>query len=420
MSEIVTTTLSCGLTLVVEQVPGVRSAALSWVLPAGAATDPPNADGQATLLSEMILRGAGGLSSRQHSDALDRLGVNRGTDISAHHLRIDASMLGERLAAALPLIANMVIAPALPADHLDAVRSLAIQTLEGLDDEPQQLAMLRLRERHMAPPFGRHGFGQREALDRMDIEDLRAAWTERFNPFGSILGVAGAVNPHAIATQLDDLLKDWTGETPEPTAIAPPQRGYLPIIHQTAQVHIGIAWDAPNERDPNSMIERLGTMVLSGSSSGRLFTEVRQKRSLCYSVGASYRAGRDTGMVTLYAGTTPERAQQTLDVCIEQIENMRHGVRVDEFNRAVVGLKSAQIMQGESTPARAAALVYDQFRIGRARTLEELSAIIDAITIAQLNDHLASRSMGDYSVVSIGPGALTTNKVESRQVQTSK
>jgi predicted Zn-dependent peptidase len=418
MSEIVSTILPCGLTLIVEEVPGVRSAGLTWLLPAGAATDPVDGDGQATLLSEMIMRGAGGLSSREHSDALDRIGVNRGTDISAHHLRIDASMLGERMHEALPLIAHMVVAPALPADHLDAVRSLAVQSLEGLDDEPQQLAMLRLRERHLPPPFNRHGFGQLEVLERTTIEDLRQAWTARVNPFGSILGVAGAVNPHRIASQLDDLLKEWTGEADEPTPLTQPERGYLPIIHQTAQVHIGMAWDAPNERDPSSMVERLGTSVLSGSSSGRLFTEVRQKRSLCYSVGASYRAGRDTGMVTLYAGTTPERAQQTLDVCIEQIDMMRHGVRLDEFKRAVVGLKSAQIMQGESTPARAAALVYDQFRIGRARTLEEVAATVDAITIEQLNEHLASRDMGEYSVVSIGPSALETSKHQN--VETSK
>jgi predicted Zn-dependent peptidase len=80
-------------------------------------------------------------------------------------------------------------------------------------------------------------------------------------------------------------------------------------------------------------------------------------------------------------------------------------------------LKSAQIMQGESTPSRAAALVYDQFRIGRARTLDEVAAIVDAITIEQLNQHLATRDMGDYSVVSIGPAALQTSKGESQQVQ---
>jgi predicted Zn-dependent peptidase len=179
-----------------------------------------------------------------------------------------------------------------------------------------------------------------------------------------------------------------------------------------------LAYDAPPERDKHSMTERLAIAVLSGSTSGRLFTEVRQKRSLCYSVGASYRAGRDTGMVSLYAGTTPERAQETLDVCREEIERIKSGVTHAEFNRAVVGLKSHQIMQGESTPARAAALVYDQFRLGRARTLEEVAAVIDSITIEQLNQYIASRQFGEFTVVSIGPAKLETSKRQHANTST--
>jgi predicted Zn-dependent peptidase len=403
---ITTVTLECGLVLVVENVAGVRSAALSWLLPAGAATDSADRDGLASILAEFILRGCGGLSSREHSDALDRLGVNRGTDVSSHHLRIDASMTADHLHEALPLIANMILAPALADEHLEAVRSLALQSLEGLDDDPQHMAMIRLRERHLAPPFGRHGHGEAAVLESATIDELRTAWRTRFVPGGGILGIAGAVDANAIAARLNTLLKNWRGTSTEPAASGPPTRGYLPIIQPTAQVHIAGGWEAPPERDPSSMIERLGITVLSGSTSGRLFSEVRQKRSLCYSVGASYRAGKDVGMISLYAGTTPERAQQTLDVCLEQVQSLRSGVREDEFRRAVVGLKSGQVMQGESTPARAAALVYDQFRIGRARTLEELASEIDAITIDRLNAHLAKRAFEPPTLVTIGPEAL--------------
>lgn len=394
------------MTLVVEPIASVSSAALNWLLPAGSASDPADADGFAAILSEFILRGAGGLSSREHSDALDRLGVQRGTDVQTHHLRIDATMLGQRLHDALPLIAAMVTAPALPAEALDPVRSLCLQSLDALDDDPQSLAMLRLRERHYPPPFNRHGLGDRVVLQQARLDDLRESWKQRVRPGGAILGVAGAVDAQKIARQLDELLRGWRGAAPKPRMLSEPARGYLHIEQPTSQVHIGLAFDAPPERDANSMIERLGIGVLSGSTSGRLFTEVRQKRSLCYSVGASYRAGRDAGMVQLYAGTTPERAQQTLDVCREEIERLRAGVTQAEFNRAAVGLKSHSIMQGESTMARAAALTYDQFRIGRARTLEEIAQQVDAISIERLNEYLARRELGAFTTVSIGPEKL--------------
>lgn len=417
MTHIVTIQLDCGMTLVVEPITSgsVASVALNWLFPVGAATDPPHGDGHAALLSELILRGAGGRSSREHSDALDRLGVQRSADVQTHHLRLDAVMLGNRLADALPLITDMVRAPALPGESLEAVRSLCLQALDSLDDEPQHLAMLRLRERHYPAPLNRSGYGRREVLQSATIDELRQSWEDRCRPAGSILGAAGAVNPHALATQLNELLQGWEGLPNATMPLTPSPRNYLHIEQPTAQVHIALGYDAPPERDQASMIERLATGVLSGSTSGRLFTEVRQKRSLCYSVGASYRAGRDQGMVSLYAGTTPERAQETLDVCCGEIRRLQAGVTQAEFNRAAISLKAHQIMQGESTLARAAALVYDQFRLGRARTLEEVAHIVDSITIGQLNQYIAARDFGDFTAVSIGPTPLRIEQQSTQQ-----
>jgi predicted Zn-dependent peptidase len=406
MSGIVTRQLDCGATLLVEPIPNVASVALSWLLPVGTATDHADGDGMAAMLSELVFRGAGGLDSRDHSDALDRLGVQRSGHVLMHHLRLSATLVGDRLGAALPLLADMVVRPALPDDALDAVRSLCLQSLDSLDDDPQHLVMLRLRERHLPPPFHRHGYGQRSVLERCSIEDLRASWSQRCLPEGSILAAAGAAAPDALTRQLNGLLAGWSGRATPPLEQGTPPRGCSHATQDTAQMHIGVAWDAPPEPDPQSMVERLGVGVLSGGTSARLFAEVRQKRSLCYSVGASYSAGRDYGVVTLYAGTTPQRAQETLDVCTAEIERLREGVSAPEFDRAVIGLKSHLIMQGESTAARAAAIGSDQFRLGRARTLDEVVREIDAISLDALNEYLLSRQVGELTVASIGPAEL--------------
>ncbi len=390
-----------------ERVAGVASVALNWLLPLGYSTDPADRDGLAPLLSELIFRGAGSLDSRQHSDALDRLGVQRYSDVATHHLHLRMTLLGSHLADAIPLATDMLRAPALAEQSLAPVRSLCLQSLESLDDDPQHLVSLHLRQRHHPPPFNRNGYGERQVLQHATIEELREAWATRCVPHGTIFAFAGDVDHHAVHAQLDAQLNGWTGEHAEPTANAPAQRGTMHIAQETAQVHIALAYDAPAEPHDDSMLERLATRVLSGSTSGRLFTEVRQKRSLCYSVGASYRAGRDRGHVSLYAGTTPERAQQTLDVCRDEIERMREGAQPDEFHRAVTGLKSQLVMSGESTSARAGAVGYDYFRLGRARTLAEVTSAVDSISLDQLNAYLARREFGDFTIASIGPVELT-------------
>jgi len=413
VSSIETIQLDCGATLVFEPIRGVASVALNWLLPPGSASETDGDDGLAAVLSELIFRGAGDLDSRGHSDAMDRLGVQRSSHVTTHHLRLGATLVGRKLPETLPLLADMILRPALPETALDAVRSLCLQSLDSLDDDPQYLVMLRLRERHQAPPFNRHGFGRRDVLERCAIDDLRRSWARRCVPEGSILAGAGAGDPAAVAVQLNTVLAGWSGRCEPPTETGSSSRGWVHVSRETAQMHIGMAWDAPREADPHSMLERLAVGVLSGGTSARLFTEVRQKRSLCYSVGASYSAGRDTGTVSLYAGTTPQRAQETLDVCAEQVEHLREGVGPDEFARAQVGLKSQLIMQGESSAARAAAIGNDHFRIGRTRTLDELAGAIDSITLDQLNAYLGQREFGTATVASIGPVELAVPAVRA-------
>ena len=131
------------------------------------------------------------------------------------------------------------------------------------------------------------------------------------------------IDPEALARQLESLTSSWTGSAPEVTwDTSTTSRGYHHEPDQTNQVHIALAHDAPAESDPDCWLERLTTAILSGGMSCRLFTEVREKRSLCYSVYATYAGSQKYGRATAYVGTTPERAQESLDVLTEQLEHI--------------------------------------------------------------------------------------------------
>jgi predicted Zn-dependent peptidase len=212
-----------------------------------------------------------------------------------------------------------------------------------------------------------------------------------------------------MASQLDRLLGGWQGSTPEPVLGGPPVRGYGHEPDETNQVQIIVLHEAPPEPHPDSLAEKLVISVLSGGMSGRLFSEVREKRGLCYSVGAGYRGDRDFGSVSCYVGTTPERAQESLDVLLSELHRVHSPqghVQPEEFKRAVTGMKSRLIFSGESTGARSAALAGDIHRLGRARSLEEMAGQIDALTLDQVNDYLARRSLGRMTIQTLGPKPL--------------
>lgn len=407
MQEFYTHQLPNGLTLVAEPMPSVRSLAMTLLTPAGVARQPEDQQGVAPLLAEMLGRGAGGRSSRAFNDALDALGVHRSINAGNRHLSFGATMVGERLDQALPLLLDQAIRPNLDAAELEPARDLCLQEIAALEDDPQRRAMIKLRGQHFPEPLGRPSDGLAEHLAKLTHEQVVGFNKATVVPGGSILAVAGSFDWPALKDNIESLTADWTGSADDIAAPGQGPRGYTHLQADTEQVHIALAYDAPAETDEDAILQRAAVSVLSGGMSSRLFTEVREKRGLCYSVYASYAGMRDRGAVLGYAGTTTPRAQETLDVFVAELKRLAQGVSADELQRAIVGMKARLVMQGESTGARASAIAADQYVHGRPRTLEERVARIDSVTDEAVNRFVADHAVQDMTVVTIGPEALT-------------
>jgi predicted Zn-dependent peptidase len=398
--------LSNGLTLLAEQMPAMQSAAMTLLLPAGSATDPEGASGSATVLSDLVLRGAGPRNSRELTDHLDMLGLQRSGSVGVHHTRFGCAALGAKVMEGLPVYADIVQRAHLPADGFEAARDLSVQALEGLDDEPRQKLLVKLREWYFPFPYGRNSMGTVEELEKLTVEKAKADYTRRYTAGGGILAVAGNVDFGQLKAEVERHFGSLrAGEpAPLPRKASPGSRHHED--QQSEQTHIGIAYPSVQETDPEYYVVRMATEVLSGGMSGRLFTEVREKRGLCYSVWAGYSSMKGMGSILGYAGTSNERAQATLDCMIGELHRLSDGITGAELDRAKTGLKAATIMQGESTSARAGAIAHDWFMRGRLRTLEEIKGAIDAVTVEQVNAYLKKNKPGPFTIVTVGPKEL--------------
>jgi len=409
-STIETTTLDCGMPLIVERIPGVASASLQWLIPAGAAHDPADRIGLSAILAELLMRGCGDLTSRALADELDRLGILRATEVGGQYLRLNATFVGTNASSCLPILTQMVRRPRFDTDALEPSRKLSLQSLAGLADSPAERAGVLLTQRHAAPPTNRSGLGTEEGLAAVTHADVLRAWERQCRPRGSILAIAGDVQLAPIATTLNGLLKDWSGSAPVISLGTPEARGtYHHESDESNQTHIYLAHEAPPESSPDAAMERMHNAVLSGGTSARLFTEVREKRALCYSVSASYASDKLYGRVVGYVGTTPDKAQQSLDVMLEQMNlacGPKASIENDELSRAKIGHKARLVSSGESTSARAATLASDWHKLGRARSLEELAGESEGVSLDALNAYARRRAMGPITIVTVGPAAL--------------
>lgn len=406
LAEIHQTTWANGLTLLVEEMPEVRTAAFALLVPAGHIYDPPEALGTANVLSELILRGAGPRDSRQVVLDLDALGVDHSVGAGTFHMNFWGVTIAENLVPALEIFADIVRRPHLPESELAAVRQLALGALDSLEDEPREKVLVELARHYYPPPLGNDYRGEKEQIERLTIEQVRQFYERTFRPNGTIVSVAGRVSAEEIRQAVDHLFASWPSQ-PEPLwQLGPEPQHYAHIPRQTQQTQIGVAYAAVPFGQDDYYAARAAVAVLSGGMSSRLFTEVREKRGLCYAVWATYHSFKDRAAVFCYAGTTADRAQETLDVLLAELRRLPEGVSEEEIRRVQAGLKSALIMQQESASARASSLASDWYYLGRVRTLDEIQQEIDRLTPERLTQHLRQYPPQNFTIVTLGPKPL--------------
>lgn len=400
-------TFANGLTLLAERMEHVRSAALNFLIPAGCAYDPAAELGIGSVLADLITRGAGERDSRALTLALDNLGLDRDESVGTMHTRFWGATLSRNLAPALEIYADILRRPHLPEAEIEAVQALALQDLQSLEDEPRQKVLIELRKRHFPAPLGHDRRGTVNGIENLTIAKVRAHFRRLFGPQGSIISVAGKIEWEALRDQVGRLFGDWQGPKESSLMLAPALEQRAHIQKETTQTQIALAYPSVPIGDPDYYRAMGAVNVLSGGMSARLFTEVREKRGLCYAVWASYSTFKDRASVFCYAGTTNERAQETLDVTLKELRRLPDGIEPEEVERVKAGLKSSLIMQEESTSARAGSLASDWYYLGRVRSFDEIQSAVNGLTPEDITAHLRRYPLKDFTLVTLGPKGLT-------------
>lgn len=395
-----------GLKLLVEPVRAVKSAAFSFLIPGGVAHEPDAKRGLANLVCSVLPRGAGDLDSRAFAGALDNLGVQRSESTDVLHASYTAATLATQIEPALRLTVEMLRRPRLEPHQVEFCRQSIFQELESIEDEPASKLLIELREKGLPAPLGRPTLGDEESVAELTGADVAEYFRTVYQPRGAVLGVAGAVEFAQIRDVVGQMVESWTPGSAPSAKIADWSQVRQHLPSDKSQTHIGVLFPAVSSRDPDFFEAHGAVGVLSGGMSSRLFTEVRERRGLCYSVSASLYALRDLGVVLAHAGTTNERAQETLDVLLAELKRLKDGIGEDEVQRVRAGLKSSLVMQEESMSARASILARSWYNLGRVRTLAEVSRAVDRLSPQSILGYLDRHPVERFSVVTLGPQPL--------------
>ncbi len=400
--------LKNGLTILVEEMSHVESASYDLMLPGGFICDPADRIGAGLILGELIGRGAGPLNSRQLSDAFDDLGIRHGEGVGSDRYAMSGSLVSDSLPRALELLSWMVREPHLPEEEIPNIQSVLLQDIDSLSDNPARRCMVELSRRYYPAPYNRPSLGEADGIKKTDRETIQSLWKRMFSPRKAILSVAGKVTAADVIQRVERLFGDWEGEEVSiPAFGALPKNEYFHIDFDSSQMQIVLAAPSVLFNQEGYYSGKLAVSILGASMFGRLFVEVREKRGLCYSVYARHGSTTSYGTVTAYVGTTPERAQESLDVLLRELNGLKSTISAEELDRARTNLKASLIMGEESPGARAGSNAQDWWLLGRIRPLSEINAEIDKVTVASVDEFLSRFPFSPCSVLTLGKHKLS-------------
>lgn len=400
-------TFDNGITLLAEKMDFVSSAAFSILVPLGAATDPDGYEGCSSILSEMFHKGAGPWDTKALSQEFENIGAHRSHAAGIEVSVFSGAVLGENLVRALDLYGTVLLEPRFPEEEFESVRQLALSELKALEDQPSSKVMVELAQHFYPAPFGRSQLGTVPGVTTLTPEVMRDYYRQSFLPHRAIISVAGKFDWDEVRQVVQRKFGKWTGKGPElPSKPLAKTSSNHHVSQDTNQLQIALAYPSVDLNHPDYYTARVVVSILSGGMSGRLFIEVREKRGLVYRVSASHSATKGRAAIFTYAGTTPDNAEETLRVIINELRKLGEGFDDDELNRAKADLKSRVVMQGEASSARASSLVNDWWNLRRVRSLQEIKTAIDGVTNEMLIKHVQQFPPSPITLVTLGKKPL--------------
>ncbi|SFS22024.1 M16 family metallopeptidase [Yoonia litorea] len=396
-----------GFQIVTEHMPGLKSASIGIWVQAGGRHERLEQNGIAHFLEHMAFKGTKTRSALQIAEAIEDVGgyINAYTsrEMTAFYVR----MLEDDVSLGLDVVADILRNPVFDPHEIEVERGVILQEIGQTLDTPDDIIFDWLQEvAYPDQPLGRTILGEAAKVSGFSRGDLQDFVAEHYAPNQMILAAAGAVDHDKIVAQAEALFGDMKRVERSAAAIQPAAFGGGERRENKSleQVHFTLGLEGPNYRDPAIYTAQIYSSVLGGGMSSRLFQEVRENRGLCYTIFAQTGAYDDTGLTTIYAGTSAEQIGELATITIDEMKRAADDMTAAEVARARAQMKAGLLMGLESPSNRAERLARLWSIWGRIPTLEETIANIDDVTTGDVKDFAGKMASGAGAAMALyGP-----------------
>lgn len=357
--------LANGTVLLVKPEPGVPLVAMRAVLPGGLLYEDDATNGMHQLLARTMTQGAGDRSAEELARLADALAGSVSGNAGRNSYGLRGEFLSKHLGVGFEVFSDCLLRPTFEESEVARERLVQLQQIKSRDDHPSGIAF-RLFHRAMygAHPYHRDLQGEKAPVEAVTGAALAASHQARLGQGGLVVSVVGDIEPADVLRAAEAQLAGLPGNAPRPPTYAPfaPPTEAKVAQQDTlkAQAHLVYGFPGLTVKDPDRHALEVLTSILSGQG-GRLFIELRDKRSMAYSVSAFALEGVDPGYFAVYMGTSQEKSGEAFKGIQAELQKVLDArVSEAELDRARNYLIGAHAIGLQKNASRAGVLALDE------------------------------------------------------------
>jgi predicted Zn-dependent peptidase len=381
------TTLDSGVRIVTEAMPSVRSVALGFWIGTGSRAERDDQAGLSHLIEHLLFKGSSKYGSLEIDQIFDGMGAELNAGTGKESTSVYARVIDEHVPEAFDVIADMVFRPALT--DVDSERAVILEEIAMYEDDPQEKVFDVLGEAIFGShPLGRAIIGRASVIADTPLAEIAGFHQARYRPENVVIAAAGAVEHDALVELAARSVHAGSGVAAADGPFSVPETAADRRFERkdTEQYHVCLGAPGLSRHDERRFALRVLDTIFGGTSSSRLFQEVREKRGLAYAVYSFTSAFQDSGQVGLYVGTRNDNLDEALSVVAAELARLRaEPATADELSRAKENLKGRVVLSLESTGARMNRLGSELLAAAPLLSLDEVVERIDAVSLEDLS-----------------------------------
>lgn len=396
-----------GLTVVVEEIPYVRSVSVGIWVGAGSRYECDENAGISHFLEHLFFKGTERRSAKDIAESIEGVGGQLNAFTAKEYACYYAKVLDDHLPLAMDVLSDMIQHSRFTTPDIEKERGVILEEIRMYEDTPDELVHdLFLQTVWEGHPLGRAILGTEESVGFLDRERIVSYYKRMYCPDNVVVAAAGHVTAQQMVDMVVDKFGDMNGCSTKLPLVSPETHSDILLkAKATEQVHLCMGSKAVPLDDDDYYATQVLNSITGGGSSSRLFQEIREERGLAYSVYSYISAYKDAGLFTAYAGMSPDQAAAVTELMMKVLSKLAdEGPTTEELERAREQLKGGLMLGLESTSNRMTRIGKNEITLGRHITPDEIIDKVNTVTLEDIN-RLAAHFFrpASFTVVGLGP-----------------